>query len=75
MQNAQRGTTQATYDMMTRVKSWAAFSSHTVGDGGSSSNSVEAIHDNIHVLVGGNGHMSDPSVAGKLGVVENLQFG
>ena len=51
--------------MLTRVQTWPAFSNHTVGDGGSSSNSLEAIHDGIHVYVGGNGHMSDPSVAGE----------
>ncbi|KAH9980146.1 photo-regulated tyrosinase [Lactifluus volemus] len=37
---------------------------HTPGDGGSASNSLEAIHDGIHVDVGGQGQMSDPSVAG-----------
>ena len=51
--------------MLSRVHTWAAFSNHTVGDGGSTSNSLEAIHDGIHVDVGGNGHMADPSVAGK----------
>lgn len=30
------------------------------------SSSLESIHDNIHVFVGGDGHMADPSVAGKL---------
>jgi len=54
----------STYSMLTRVHTWPAFSNHTVGDGGSSSNSLEAIHDGIHVDVGGNGFMSDPSVAG-----------
>ncbi|EEB90597.1 hypothetical protein MPER_11172, partial [Moniliophthora perniciosa FA553] len=52
-----------TYNLLTRVHTWPAFSNHTVGDGGSSSNSLEAIHDNIHVAVGANGHMSDPAVA------------
>ncbi|KAJ4488015.1 tyrosinase [Lentinula aciculospora] len=53
-----------TYNLLTRVHSWPAFSNHTPDDGGSSSNSLEGIHDGIHVDVGGNGHMSDPSVAG-----------
>jgi len=51
----------STYNLLTRVHTWPAFSNHTVGDGGSSSNSLEAIHDGIHVDVGGD--MSDPSVA------------
>ncbi|KAJ8091668.1 hypothetical protein AAF712_005919 [Marasmius tenuissimus] len=63
LQRAQSQIRAATYSMLTRVRTWPAFSNHTVGDGGSSSNSLEAIHDNIHVYVGGNGHMSDPSVA------------
>jgi len=62
---SQSDITSSTYSMLTRVRTWTAFSNHTVGDGGSSSNSVEAIHDGIHVSVGGNGQMSDPSVAGK----------
>lgn len=62
---SQSDITSSTYSMLTRVHTWTAFSNHTVGDGGSSSNSLEAIHDGIHVDVGGNGHMSDPSVAGK----------
>jgi len=49
--------------MLTRVRTWPAFSNHTVGDGGSTSNSLEAIHDGIHVDVGGNGQMADPAVA------------
>ncbi|KAF5372536.1 hypothetical protein D9758_005295 [Tetrapyrgos nigripes] len=63
LQRAQSQITSTTYNMLTRVNTWPAFSNHTVGDGGSSSNSLEAIHDGIHVNVGGNGHMSDPSVA------------
>ncbi|KIK59858.1 hypothetical protein GYMLUDRAFT_44328 [Collybiopsis luxurians FD-317 M1] len=52
-----------TFNLLTRVRTWPAFSNHTPGDGGSASNSLEGIHDGIHVDVGGNGHMSDPSVA------------
>lgn len=64
LRSQQSDITSSTYGMLTRVHTWPAFSSHTVGDGGSSSNSIEAIHDGIHVFVGGNGQMSDPSVAG-----------
>ncbi|KAG7085489.1 hypothetical protein E1B28_003052 [Marasmius oreades] len=63
LQKAQSQIRSTTYNMLTRVDTWPAFSNHTVGDGGSSSNSLEAIHDGIHVDVGGRGHMSDPSVA------------
>ncbi|KAJ6502787.1 tyrosinase [Mycena vitilis] len=52
-----------TYNLLTRVHTWPAFSNHTPGDGGSSSNSLEAIHDSVHVDIGGNGQMADPSVA------------
>ncbi len=51
--------------MLTRVHDWLAFSNHTVGDGGSTSNSLEGIHDGIHVYVGGSGHMGSPDVAGR----------
>lgn len=62
--NAQSNIRSNTYNMLTRVTTWPAFSNHTVGDGGSTSNSLEAIHDGIHVYVGGNGQMGDPAVAG-----------
>jgi hypothetical protein len=45
------------------VHTWPEFSNHTPGDGGTS-NSLEAIHDGIHVDVGGRGHMSNTAVAG-----------
>jgi len=54
--------TSSTYNLLSRVLSWPAFSNHTPGDGGSSSNSLEAIHDKIHGTIGG--HMGDPAVAG-----------
>ncbi|KAI0270019.1 photo-regulated tyrosinase [Gloeopeniophorella convolvens] len=62
MQSVQEDITSSTYNLLTRVRTWPAFSNHTPGDGGSSSNSLEAIHDEIHGLVGG--QMNDPSVAG-----------
>lgn len=63
LQNAQRSITTTTYSMLTRADRWSAMADHTPDNGGSATNSLEAIHDNIHVLVGGLGHMSDPSVA------------
>ncbi|KAF8263972.1 tyrosinase [Lactarius quietus] len=54
--------TSSTYNLLTRVTTWPAFSNHTAGDGGSASNSLEAIHDEIHGYIGG--QMGDPSVAG-----------
>ncbi|KIJ46617.1 hypothetical protein M422DRAFT_249772 [Sphaerobolus stellatus SS14] len=63
LRSAQRDITTKTYNLLSRVTTWPAFSNHNPGDGGSSSNSLEAIHDGIHVDVGGNGQMSDPSVA------------
>ena len=51
-----------TYNLLTRVTTWPAFSNHTAGDGGSSSSSLEAIHDGLHDDIGGGGHMSDPSI-------------
>ena len=58
-----------TRNLLAYVHTWPAFSNHTPGDGGSNSNSLEAIHDGVHVDVGGlvpaPGHMSDPSVAGE----------
>ena len=65
MASAQSNITASTYNMLTRVNTWPAFSNHTVGDGGSASNSLEGIHDGIHVDVGGAGQMADPSVAGE----------
>jgi len=62
--SAQSGITTSTYNMLTRINTWPAFSNHTPGDGGSASNSLEGIHDGIHVDVGGQGQMADPSVAG-----------
>ncbi|KDR79498.1 hypothetical protein GALMADRAFT_208846 [Galerina marginata CBS 339.88] len=63
LRSAQSNITASTYSMLSRVHTWPAFSNHTVGDGGSTSNSLEVIHDGIHVDVGGNGQMADPAVA------------
>lgn len=58
----QNDITTSTYNLLSRVNTWPAFSNHTPGDGGSSSNSLEAIHDEIHGIVGG--QMGYPQVAG-----------
>ncbi|KZV69786.1 Di-copper centre-containing protein [Peniophora sp. CONT] len=63
MQSEQEQITQKTYYMLTRLHTWPEFSNHTASEG-ASANSLEAIHDGIHVDVGGAGQMSDPSVAG-----------
>ncbi|KAN0140456.1 Common central domain of tyrosinase domain containing protein [Lactarius tabidus] len=62
LKSIQDDITSSTYNVLTRVKTWPAFSNHTAGDGGSASNSLEAIHDEIHGYIGG--QMGDPSVAG-----------
>ncbi|KAI0064090.1 tyrosinase [Artomyces pyxidatus] len=62
LQSIQSDITSSIYNLLTRVNTWPAFSNHTPGDGGSSSNSLEAIHDEIHGTIGG--QMGDPSVAG-----------
>jgi hypothetical protein len=48
--------------------SWFAFANHLSTDLEESfgANSIEEIHDGVHDIVGGNGHMSDSAVAGQL---------
>ncbi|KAF8263973.1 tyrosinase [Lactarius quietus] len=62
LKSIQDDVTSSTYNLLSRVHTWPAFSNHTAGDGGSASNSLEAIHDEIHGYIGG--QMGDPSVAG-----------
>ncbi|KAI0297678.1 photo-regulated tyrosinase [Russula brevipes] len=62
LSSVQSDITSSTYNLLTRVHQWPAFSNHTRGDGGSTSNSLEAIHDEIHGTIAG--HMGDPAVAG-----------
>jgi len=62
--NAQASITLSTYNMLTRVQTWPAFSNSAVGDDGSTSNSLEGIHGAIHFNVGGRGQMADPALAG-----------
>ncbi|KAK0480190.1 photo-regulated tyrosinase [Armillaria novae-zelandiae] len=64
LSTAQDGITTNTYNLLTRVHTWPAFSNHTPGDGDSSSNSLEAIHDDIHDDIGAGGHMSNVAMAG-----------
>ncbi|KAJ7480969.1 common central domain of tyrosinase-domain-containing protein, partial [Mycena latifolia] len=63
LQSAQRQLTSKTYNLLTRVHTWPAFSNTSPGDDGTTTNSLEAIHNDVHNYVGGNGHMSDPAVA------------
>ena len=63
MKSAQNDIRSKTYNLLAHVKEWPAFSNHTPGDGGSNSNSLEAIHDSIHVDVGGSGHMGNALLA------------
>ncbi|KAJ7639993.1 hypothetical protein DFH06DRAFT_1430577 [Mycena polygramma] len=55
--------TSSTYNVLRRVRTWAVLSNHDVSTGGSTSDSLEAIHDGVNVDVGGSGQMSDPAVA------------
>jgi len=57
--------------MLTRINDWKDFSNHDRSFG--SANSLESIHDQIHVLTGGNGEMSDPTVAGQFPSLSNLK--
>lgn len=53
-----------TYDMLTRLHNWPDFSNHTSGTN-PIANSLESVHDNLHVYIGQRGHMNYPSVAGQ----------
>ncbi|KAL5493071.1 hypothetical protein ACEPAI_4520 [Sanghuangporus weigelae] len=48
-----------TFDLLAFNQDWVTFSNHT-----SSGNSLESIHDQVHVLIGGNGHMANIPMAG-----------
>lgn len=57
------------YNLLTRIHTWPAFSNHTTPDDlvpqtRRNTNSLEAIHDRIHVYVGG--HMGETAVAGEI---------
>ena len=56
--------------MLTHLVTWDYFSNHTTKQNPPIANSLETIHDNMHILIGGNGreaagHMSDVPVAGE----------
>ncbi|EPS96866.1 hypothetical protein FOMPIDRAFT_1018575 [Fomitopsis schrenkii] len=57
-----------TFQMLTRLNTWNYFSNHTTKQNPPVANSLETIHDNMHLLIGGNeqveGHMSEVPVAG-----------
>jgi tyrosinase len=61
--DGQEQTTDDTIALLHMVHDWPGFSNHR-DSAGSVTSSLETIHDQIHVEVGGNGQMSDPSVAG-----------
>jgi tyrosinase len=65
LNRAHSKTTQDCIALLSRVRDWDGFSNHSSSEN-SLTNSLESIHDNIHSQVGGNGHMGDPAVAGKL---------
>ncbi|OLL25128.1 Tyrosinase [Neolecta irregularis DAH-3] len=53
-----------TYALLTHVKSWEVFSNHTFTEEHPHAyDSVESIHDTLHVVVGGEGHMASPDFA------------
>jgi hypothetical protein len=56
--------------LSTQGLSWYDFSNHTTGNTVPGANSIETLHDRLHVYFGQGrgalvGHMADPSVAGR----------
>jgi tyrosinase len=64
LRREQQSLTDDVYIMLTEIHDWPGFSNHTTTQAESKGNSLESIHDKIHVLVGGAGQMGDPAVAG-----------
>jgi len=62
LSSIQTQTSDDTMALLNMVHDWPTFSNHRDSQG-SQTNSLESIHDNIHVQVGGQGHMSSPNVA------------
>jgi tyrosinase len=62
-QNSQYDITSSTIHMLMDVDDWFAFSNKKSGNAGTLSNSVEAIHDGIHVALGGS--MASSEAAGR----------
>jgi hypothetical protein len=53
-----------TYAMLMNLNDWTAFSNHTAQpDTTEVATSIEGIHDMIHGIVGGNGHMGNTAIA------------
>ncbi|PCH38806.1 Di-copper centre-containing protein [Wolfiporia cocos MD-104 SS10] len=56
------------FNMMTRQDTWPKFSNHTTAQDQNTAMSLESIHDNMHLVIGGvspyAGHMADIGVAG-----------
>ena len=48
-----------TFDLLAFNHDWVTMSNHTNSD-----NSLESIHDLVHTLIGGPGHMSSVPIAG-----------
>ncbi|KAI0737489.1 tyrosinase [Irpex lacteus] len=53
---------ESVWRMLLFVREWENFSKHSKGS--STDISLEGIHDNMHNLIGGGGHMSETSMAG-----------
>ncbi|KAJ6568852.1 hypothetical protein B0H19DRAFT_1373291 [Mycena capillaripes] len=58
----QSSITNNVFNMLIRTNTWANFSNHIISTG-PQINNIESVHDQIHGLVGGSGHMSWPIVA------------
>ncbi|KAF8637724.1 hypothetical protein AX17_002627 [Amanita inopinata Kibby_2008] len=60
--NAQTQITDDTVALLAWTHDWSHLSNHSAQEG-TRTNSLEAIHDHIHVHIGGGGHMSETAVA------------
>ena len=65
MKNSQSRIIEDTVALLSWAHDWDAFSNHMSHEH-SITNSLEAIHNHIHVDVGGTGHMAEVSVAGEV---------
>jgi len=65
LKNIQKNTRDRTYALLTFVETWEVFSNHTfTQEHPTAYDSVESIHDTLHTVIGGNGHMGSPDFAG-----------
>ena len=80
LQAAQKSTQSDVFDLLFSVDTWEAFAHH-VRNQRSDSNpvtpvpSLEAIHDKIHLAIGGSGFMGDLGVAGTLLLFSDQRIG